>query len=337
MMHSLGGGTGSGLGSLLLQKLSEDYSDRMRFNFSVFPGSTNGGNSDVVTEPYNAILTLNNLIESSQASFTVENSALNRICQKQLKMEHPSFNDINHIIAQVMSNTTASLRFPGYQNNSDIRKLSTNLVPFPRLHFLLSSQAPLLTMGNSKFERLGVKEVATQMFDSRAMLTDAGDIQAHGKIITASCLFRGKDLSAIEAEKVIAQFRDKKSDSFVEWIPDNMSNALCKVPAACNTYSDISGTFLCNSTMQAQSFNNLSNSFEKMFKKKAYLHWYMGEGMDELEFTEALSNVRDLIDEYQMYENAQADEQDSDDEEMEDMESQFVSKIPTVTKTQKFI
>ena len=176
----------------------------MRFNFSVFPGSTNGGTSDVVTEPYNAILTLNNLIEYSQASFTVENSALNRICQKNLKIAHPSFNDINHIIAQVMSNTTASLRFPGYQNNSDIRKLSTNLIPFPRLHFLLQSQAPLLTMGNSQFERLGVKEVAAQMFDSRSMLTDAGDIQQHGKIITASCLFRGKDLSAIEAEKVIA-------------------------------------------------------------------------------------------------------------------------------------
>ena len=114
MMHSLGGGTGSGFGSLLLQKLSEEYSDRMRFNFSVFPGSTNGGPSDCVTEPYNAILSLNNLIEYSQASFTVENSALNRICEKNLKIAKPSFNDVNHIIAQVMSNTTASLRFPGY-------------------------------------------------------------------------------------------------------------------------------------------------------------------------------------------------------------------------------
>jgi len=59
--------------------------------------------------------------------------------------------------------------------------------------------------------------------------------------------------------------------------------------------------------------------------------------MDELEFTEALSNVRDLIDEYQMYENAQANEGESDDEEMEDMESVITSKIPTLTKTQKLI
>lgn len=59
--------------------------------------------------------------------------------------------------------------------------------------------------------------------------------------------------------------------------------------------------------------------------------------MDELEFTEALSNVRDLIDEYQMYENAQANEGESDDEEMEDMESVVTSKIPTISKTQKLI
>lgn len=85
-MHSIGGGTGSGLGTLLLEKLSEEYSDKLCFNFSVFPGSTNGGTSDVVTEPYNSILTLNALIESSHAVFGVENKALHRICTNNLKV-----------------------------------------------------------------------------------------------------------------------------------------------------------------------------------------------------------------------------------------------------------
>lgn len=151
-MHSLGGGTGSGLGSLLLERLSEEYSDKLSFTFSIFPGSTNGGNSDVVVEPYNSVLALNTLIESSHATFSIENSALHRICQKQLKLKQPDFKDINHVIAQVMSNTTASLRFPGFQNNCDIRKLSTGLIPFPRLHFLLQAQAPLLSANDAKFE-----------------------------------------------------------------------------------------------------------------------------------------------------------------------------------------
>jgi tubulin beta len=136
MMHSLGGGTGSGLGSLILEKLSEDYSDKICFNFSVFPGSANGGNSDVVVEPYNTVLGLNSLVESSDAVFSVENSALYKICSNNFKLEHPSYGDINSIIAQAMSDSTASLRFPGVLNNCDIRKLTTNLIPFPRLHFI---------------------------------------------------------------------------------------------------------------------------------------------------------------------------------------------------------
>merc|ERR1711862_901340 len=37
---------------------------------------------------------------------------------------------------------------------------------------------------------------------------------------------------------------------------------------------------------------SLSNS--AMFRRKAFLHWYTGEGMDEMEFTEAESNMTDL-------------------------------------------
>ena len=48
-----------------------------------------------------------------------------------------------------------------------------------------------------------------------------------------------------------------------------------------------------------------------MFKRKAFLHWYTGEGMDELEFTEAESNIGDLLSEYQQYETAQATVDDS--------------------------
>ena len=38
-----------------------------------------------------------------------------------------------------------------------------------------------------------------------------------------------------------------------------------------------------------------------MFRRKAFLHWYTGEGMDEMEFTEAESNMNDLVSEYQQY------------------------------------
>jgi tubulin beta len=56
-----------------------------------------------------------------------------------------------------------------------------------------------------------------------------------------------------------------------------------------------------------------------MFRRKAFLHWYTGEGMDEMEFTEAESNMNDLVSEYQQYQEATAD--DEFDAEVEDNEA----------------
>lgn len=51
-----------------------------------------------------------------------------------------------------------------------------------------------------------------------------------------------------------------------------------------------------------------------MFRRKAFLHWYTGEGMEEMEFSDAESNVHDLISEYQQYEVATVDEETDEDE-----------------------
>lgn len=157
--------------------MSEDYCDKLSIAYSIMPGSTLGGNSDVVVEPYNSILTLNALIESSHAAFPIENRALYNICQNGLKIKNPSFEDINYLIAQGMSNSTATLRFPGYENNCDYRKLTTNLVPFSRLHFISQGQAPALTAANSKFEKLNVKDICNMLFDSRCMFSTSDPLR----------------------------------------------------------------------------------------------------------------------------------------------------------------
>ena len=54
-----------------------------------------------------------------------------------------------------------------------------------------------------------------------------------------------------------------------------------------------------------------------MFRRKAFLHWYTGEGMDEMEFTEAESNMNDLVSEYQQYQELEVgDEEEFDDEDI---------------------
>ncbi|XP_035298798.1 tubulin beta-2B chain isoform X12 [Cricetulus griseus] len=151
LTHSLGGGTGSGMGTLLISKIREEYPDRIMNTFSVMPSPKV---SDTVVEPYNATLSVHQLVENTDETYCIDNEAL----------------------------------------------------------------------------------------------------------------------------------------------------------------YDIS-TFIGNSTAIQELFKRISEQFTAMFRRKAFLHWYTGEGMDEMEFTEAESNMNDLVSEYQQYQDATADEQGEFEEE----------------------
>mmetsp|Transcript_15984 Transcript_15984/g.30338 ORF Transcript_15984/g.30338 Transcript_15984/m.30338 type:complete len:195 (-) Transcript_15984:1103-1687(-) len=131
LTNSLGGGTGSGMGTLLISKIREEYPDRIMCTFSVFPSPRV---SDVVVEPYNAVLSFPHLLENSDETFGIDNEALYNICFRTLKLKYPTYGDLNHLISATMSGVTCCFRFPS-QLNADLRKLAVNLIPFPRLHF----------------------------------------------------------------------------------------------------------------------------------------------------------------------------------------------------------
>merc|ERR1739842_88230 len=104
------------------------------------------------------------------------------------------------------------------------------------------------------------------------------------------------------------------SDDFVEWIPNNMKTSVVVVAPK---DAKQSCPFVANTTALKGIFQRLATQFGAMYKRKAFLHWYKGEGMDEMEFQEADKNVRDLITEYQDKQDAVVD-LDGDDDEDED-------------------
>jgi len=238
----------------------------------------------------------------------IDNEALYDICFRTLKLQNPSYGDLNHLVSHVMSGITCSLRFPG-QLNADLRKLAVNLIPFPRLHFFLVGFAPL-TAGSSKgYTNLSIPELTQQMFNAKNMM--AASDPRNGRYLTASAMFRGKDISTKEVDEQMLAVQNKNTSHFVEWIPNNIKSSVCSVP---HVGSDISATFIGNSTCIQELFRRVADQFTAMFKRKAFLHWFTEEGMDEMEFTEAESNMNDLVAEYQQYEEA-GTEPDSHNEE----------------------
>uniref|UniRef100_A0A8C6DLM2 Tubulin beta chain n=1 Tax=Moschus moschiferus TaxID=68415 RepID=A0A8C6DLM2_MOSMO len=281
LTHSLGGGTGSGMGTLLISKVREEYPDRIMNTFSVVPSPKV---SDTVVEPYNTTLSIHQLVENTDETYCIDNEALYDICFRTLKLATPTYGDLNHLVSATMSGVTTSLRFPG-QLNADLRKLAVNMVPFPRPHFFMPGFAPLTARGSQQYRALTVPELTQQMFDAKNMM--------------AACDPRhGRRMSMKEVDEQMLAIQSKNSSYFVEWIPNNVKVAVCDIPPR---GLKMSSTFIGNST--------------------AFLHWYTGEGMDEMEFTEAESNMNDLVSEYQQYQDATAEEEgemyEDDEEESE--------------------
>uniref|UniRef100_A0A6N2NAJ1 Tubulin/FtsZ 2-layer sandwich domain-containing protein n=1 Tax=Salix viminalis TaxID=40686 RepID=A0A6N2NAJ1_SALVM len=100
--------------------------------------------------------------------------------------------------------------------------------------------------------------------------------------------------------------------------PNNVKSSVCDIPPR---GLKMSSTFIGNSTSIQEMFRRVSEQFTAMFRRKAFLHWYTGEGMDEMEFTEAESNMNDLVAEYQQYQDATADDEEYEEEEEEEVDA----------------
>jgi len=300
--HSLGGGTGAGLGTLLMTKIREEFPDRILCTFSVVPSPKV---SDTVVEPYNATLSVHQLVENADEVMCIDNEALYDICQRTLGLPTPSYSDLNSLVSQVMSGITCSLRFPG-QLNADLRKLAVNLIPFPRLHFFLVGYAPLSSPKSKAYQNVSIHELTQQLFHAKNMM--AASDPSTGKYLTASVLFRGPEVSTKEVDEQMLAIQNKLSSQFVQWIPNNIKSSICSIP---HTGVKMSGTFIGNSTAIQELFRRVGTQFTAMFKRKAFLHWYTEEGMDEMEFTEAESNMVDLVAEYEQYQAAGLEETDT--------------------------
>ena len=147
LTHSLGGGTGSGMGTLLISKIREEYPDRKwpcsstdGFNQPFLPGIMNTFSvvpspkvSDTVVEPYNATLSVHQLVENTDETYCIDNEALYDICFRTLKLTTPTYGDLNHLVSATMSGVTTCLRFPGKRDSSTFVKNSlTNAIVFSR-------------------------------------------------------------------------------------------------------------------------------------------------------------------------------------------------------------
>ncbi|CAI5439014.1 unnamed protein product [Caenorhabditis angaria] len=297
IFHSFGGGTGSGFTSLVMERLSIDYGKKAKLEFSIYPAPQI---STSMVEPYNSLLTTHTTLEHSDCSFIMDNEAIYEITKVNLGVRSPTYTHLNRLLAQVVSSITASLRFDGALN-VDLTEFQTNLVPYPRIHFPLVTYAPIISAEKAYHEQLTVSEITNACFEPGSQMVKCDP--RNGKYMACCLLYRG-DVVPKDINSAISTIKTKRAIQFVDWCPTGFKVGINYQPPTVVPGGDLAKLqravcMLSNTTAIQEAWARLDHKFDLMYAKRAFVHWYVGEGMEEGEFSEAREDMAALEKDYE--------------------------------------
>ncbi|KIV84028.1 tubulin gamma chain [Exophiala sideris] len=299
LLHSIAGGTGSGLGSYLLERMNDRFPKKIIQTYSVFPDTAIG---DVVVNPYNSLLTMRRLTQNADSVVVLDNGALSRIASERLHVQEPSFQQTNQLVSTVMSASTTTLRYPGYMHN-DLVGIIASLIPTPRCHFLMTAYTPFT--GDSvdaakTVRKTTVLEVMRRLLQPKNRMVSITPPKSSCYISILNIIQGEADPT--DVHKSLLRIRERRMANFIPWGPASIQVALTKKSPYLQNTHRVSGLMLANHTSVATLFKRIVVQYEKMRKRNAYLEQYkkeapFAEGLGE--FDEAKEVVMDLIGEYE--------------------------------------
>lgn len=303
MMHSIAGGTGSGLGSFMLERINDRFPKKLVQTYSVFPEATQY--SDVVVQPYNSVLTLKRLAQHADSVVVIDNGALGRIAASALNVQSPNVAQTNQLISTIMSAATSTLRYPGYLHN-DLASILASLIPLPTCHFLVTAYTPFSTetVDQARLVRkTTVLDIMRRLLQPKNRVLSTA-VPRDSCYISILNIIQG-DVNPTDIHKSLLRVRERNLANFMPSYPASLQISLAKrSPYLHIPPSRISGLMLANHTSVRSLLQRTLAEYTKLRKRGAFLQPYQAEAItqDLQEFDDAAETVQSVINEYRALE-----------------------------------
>ena len=332
LMHSVAGGTGSGLGSFLMESIRDRFPKTLLNTVSVFP-SSGAQASDVVVQPYNSVLTLHRLIEHADASVIFDNNSLVRIANETLHLRsaqslmdrfddqrnhHAEIALTNSLMSTALLAATATIRFPGYMYNNWSSVLAS-MIPLSRYHFLAASYTPFLVDGpdggNRIVRKTTVTEIVRRLAQHKYMMLGISPQAFRSSRYMAMLRVIQGDIQASEYRKQVLGMRENENIEFAPSFVASLQLAVAKRSPYVEHRTKLSGLGLINSTGVADMFKRTLKQFNQLYTRGAFLNEYrkqpvFGEGLPE--FEAARDAISTIVKEYELMEKVPTDEPETE-------------------------
>ena len=302
LIHSLGGGVGSSFSSDLLYYFDINYSKKFKVNFSIFPSKKR---SSSMIEIYNSAFAINEFMDNNiDLCFILNNQCLYKICEKYLNINEPNYDDINLLIAYLISNITSSMRFIGTINSS-INELCTNLVIYPQINYILSSNPPFIIKEKEFIDNYSIDRLTNLAFYSDYQMSINNNQYNNNilnKYFSINLMYKG-DINLNEINISLKYFKERKRIQFYKSISTGFKHGInyqtIKILKNRNIGKILRNVcLLYNSTNVKEIFKDILKEYDLLYSKRAFIHWFYGEGITSGFDIQARENIQSIINIY---------------------------------------